>query len=139
MPVPCPGNGSPENCNCSSVFSSCSTNCQKNENGSCACGIFVSTCKCQTDCPGSSTGSRTSVTVNEVRLADFETYIRNEKRSSSINEFLGKLITIREIYQDGSQVEKLVNELAEIVGKFSLADREVINYYLQAIGDHRRI
>lgn len=72
-------------------------------------------------------------------MADFEKYIKNEKRSSLINDFVGKLITIREIYEEGSQVEKLADELAELIGKFSLADREVINYYLQTIGDHRRI
>lgn len=77
--------------------------------------------------------------VNEIRLTEFEKYIKNERRSSLINDFLNKLVTIREIYEDGTQVERLANELAEIIEKFSLADREVMNYYLQAIGDARRI
>ena len=139
MPVPCAGNGSPENCSCSSVFTSCSTNCAKNEHGGCDCGIFVSTCRCLSDCPGSTSGSRTSVIVNEIRLTEFEKYTKIERRSRFINDFLNKLVTIREIYEDGTQVERLVNELAELIEKFSLADREVMNYYLQAIGDARRI
>lgn len=139
VPVPCPGNGSPENCSCNSIFTSCSTNCQKNEHGSCNCGVFVSTCKCASDCPGSTVGSRSGVVVNETKLIEFTTYIQGEKRSSLVNEFLDKLLTIREVAGDGLLVEKLGADLNEIIGKFNLSDSEVINRYLEAIGDHRRI
>lgn len=77
--------------------------------------------------------------VNETRLTEFEKYIKDAGRSALINEFLDKVLTIREVAGDGSRVEILAADLAELIGKFSPVDRDVINQYLSAIGDHRRI